>query len=315
VARKAARGSAEVDGPLIARIKEEGLKKSQVMQTLDYLTNAIGPRLTASPNMKRANVWTRDRLSSWGLKDAHLEAWGPFGRGWSLKRFSMQVVEPLCIPIIAHPKPWSRGLEDGPIVGDVVVFDAKNEADLDRFRGKLKGAIVLMGPTREVAARFQAQGQRLNEADLLALADAPEPRPRAGRRAFSGQTAPRSGGAGGAAGATLSFLRTRDKFLLDEGVAVLASPARSGDGGTIFVDGIATPLRLPDSSSGPIARGYAPDAGPSLPQVAVGVEHFNRLVRMIAQGEKPRMAVDLAVRFHDDDLMGYNTVAQIPART
>ena len=49
------------------------------MTHLDYLTNVIGPRLTASPNMKRANNWTRDKLDEWGLKDAHLEAWGPFG--------------------------------------------------------------------------------------------------------------------------------------------------------------------------------------------------------------------------------------------
>src|ERR1700677_1985004 len=82
----------------IERIKEEGLKHSQVMATLSYLTDVIGPRLTGSPNMKRANEWTRDKLAAWGAAHAHLEAWGPFGRGWSLKRFSAQVVEPQCIP-------------------------------------------------------------------------------------------------------------------------------------------------------------------------------------------------------------------------
>ena len=75
----------------IERIKEEGLKHSQVMATLSYLTDVIGPRLTGSPNMKRANEWTRDKLAAWGAANAHLEAWGPFGRGWSLKRFSAQV--------------------------------------------------------------------------------------------------------------------------------------------------------------------------------------------------------------------------------
>src|SRR5258705_9143899 len=71
----------------IAKIREEGLKRSQVMETLSYLSDVIGPRLTGSPNMKRANEWTRDQLTKWGLENAHLEAWGPFGRGWSLKRF------------------------------------------------------------------------------------------------------------------------------------------------------------------------------------------------------------------------------------
>ena len=83
----------------IERIKEEGLKHSQVMATLSYLTDVIGPRLTGSPNLKRANEWTRDKLTAWGLVNARLEPWGPFGRGWSLKKFSAQVVEPQCIPL------------------------------------------------------------------------------------------------------------------------------------------------------------------------------------------------------------------------
>ena len=91
----------------IERIKDEGMNRSQVMQTLSYLTDVIGPRLTASPNMKRANEWTRDQMTKWGMSNAHLEAWGPFGRGWSLKRFSAQVIEPQAIPLIAYPKAWS----------------------------------------------------------------------------------------------------------------------------------------------------------------------------------------------------------------
>ena len=74
------------------------------MATLSYLTDVIGPRLTGSPNMKRANEWTRDKLAAWGLANAHLEAWGPFGRGWSLKRFSAQVIEPQCIPLDRLPQ-------------------------------------------------------------------------------------------------------------------------------------------------------------------------------------------------------------------
>jgi len=92
---------------VLDRIKEEGSKNSQVMQTLSYLTDVIGGRLTNSPNMKRANEWTRDTMTKWGLQNAKLEAWGPFGRGWSLKSFSAQVVAPQAFPIIAYPKAWS----------------------------------------------------------------------------------------------------------------------------------------------------------------------------------------------------------------
>ena len=88
----------------IERIKDEGLKRSQVMATLSYLTDVIGPRLTGSPNLKRANEWTCQTLTKWGLANAHLEAWGPFGKGWTLKRFSAQIIEPQCIPLIAFPE-------------------------------------------------------------------------------------------------------------------------------------------------------------------------------------------------------------------
>src|SRR5689334_9762295 len=160
----------------IQRIKDEGMNRSQVMQTLSYLSDVIGPRLTASPGMKRANEWTRDQLTKWGLQNAHLEAWGPFGRGWSLQRFSAQVTEPTAFPVIAYPKAWSPGLS-APLTSDVVYVDAKTEADLEQFKGKLNGKIVLTAPLREVAAHFETLGTRLNEKDLLTLADAPEPRP------------------------------------------------------------------------------------------------------------------------------------------
>jgi len=94
------------EDPMITKIKDEGMNRSQVMQTLSYLSDVIGPRLTASPNAKHANEWTRDTLSKWGLQNAHLEAWGPFGRGWTLKHFSAQVIAPQDIPLIAYPKAW-----------------------------------------------------------------------------------------------------------------------------------------------------------------------------------------------------------------
>src|SRR5436309_1411364 len=67
-----------VADPALDRIRDEGLNHSQVMQTLGYLSDVIGPRLTGSPNLRRANEWTRQRLESWGLVEAHLEEWGPF---------------------------------------------------------------------------------------------------------------------------------------------------------------------------------------------------------------------------------------------
>src|SRR2546430_2613216 len=207
----------------IAKIRDEGLNRSQAMQTLSYLSDVIGPRLTASPGMKRANEWTRDTLTKWGLQNAHLEAWGPFGRGWTLKRFSAQVTDPQDIPLIAYPKAWSPSL-DGPLTAEVVYIDAKDENDLQKFKGQLRGKIVLTGPTREVKARFEAPGTRRDEKNLLALADAPAPSPREGGN---------RGGRGAEFRAAQRFTNLKYLFFQNEGAALLIDPSRAGDGGTI----------------------------------------------------------------------------------
>lgn len=289
----------------IERIKDEGMNRSQVMQTLSYLSDVIGPRLTASPGMKRSNEWTRDQLTKWGLQNAHLEAWGPFGRGWSLKRFSAQVSEPLSIPLIAYPKAWSPGTT-GPLTAEVVYVDAKDEADLQRFKGKLKGAIVLTGKMREVKAHFEPLATRRDEKDLLSLADAPEPRPGAGRRF---QLTPEQRTA-------FQFAAKKLPFFTDEGAALLIDASRAGDGGTIFVQSATVPQPVSDDPFGPNAprqiQAYDKTAPKVIPQLVVAVEHYNRMARMIEAGEKVKMTVDLAVEWQDVDPMAYNTVAEIP---
>ena len=286
----------------IQRIKDEGMNRSQVMQTLSYLSDVIGPRLTASPGMKRANDWTRDQLTKWGLQNARLESFGPFGRGWTLKRFSAQVVEPLAIPLIAYPKAWSPGLAS-PLTAEVVYVDARTEADLEKFKGKLNGKIVLTAPVRDVPAHFQAQGTRLGEKELLALADAPEPRPTGGGR----------GNFGGNRGA-FQFAGAKLRFFQAEGAAVLVDPSR-GDGGTIFVQSAQVPPPVTDPNATTPFRGTPPydkSAPKVTPQLVLGIEHYNRVVRMIQAGEPVKMTVDLSVAWQDADLMGYNTIAEIP---
>ena len=292
----------------VRRIKEEGLKRSQVMETLSYLSDVIGPRLTASPNMKRSNEWTRDQLTRWGLQNAHLEAWGPFGRGWTLKRFSAQVTEPQAIPLIAYPKAWSPAL-DGPLTAEVVYVDAKDESDLQKFAGQLQGKIVLTAPMREVKAHFEAPGTRLDEKSLLALADAPEP-----------PATQRGGGGGGGRGEAFRlaqrFVQTKYMFFQKEGAALLIDPSRVGDGGTIFVQSATVPQPPAAGPPGPGAprqiQSYDKNA-PTIPaQLVLAIEQYNRIVRMIQAGEKVKLAVDLAVEWQDADPMGYNTVAEIP---
>jgi len=293
----------------IARIRDEGMNRSQVMDTLKYLSDVIGPRLTNSPGMKRANEWTRDQMTKWGMQNARLEAWGPFGRGWTLKRFSAEVVEPQAIPLIAYPKAWSPGT-NGTLTAEVIYLDATDEAGLEKYKGKLKGAIVLTGAMREIKARFEPQGTRLTEKELLALADAPDPANAPARPPF--QATPEQI-------AQFVFNLKKANFLMNEGAALLVDPGR-GDGGTLFVQSASVPQPIPDTLDPSVIatffrRGIAPydkSAPKLLPQIVVAGEHYNRMVRMLQAGEKLRMTVNLDVQFQDQDLMGYNTIADIP---
>ncbi|HZB43816.1 MAG TPA: hypothetical protein VE360_01160, partial [Pyrinomonadaceae bacterium] len=218
----------------VQRIRDEGLNRSQVMQTLTYLTDVIGPRLTGSPQMKRANEWTRDKLTSWGLANAHLEPWGPFGRGWSLRRFSAEVIEPQAFPLIAYPKAWSPGLA-GPLTAEAVYIDAKDEAGLQKYKGQLRGKIVLASPVREVKAHFEAEGTRLTEKELLDLANQPDPATRPQQQRFRGTPEMR---------ALIQFNAQKLNFFQQEGAAMVLEAGR-GDGGTLFVQGASVPQPLP----------------------------------------------------------------------
>ena len=132
-----------VDLVAVTRIREEGLANSKVMDTLAYLTDVIGPRVTGSPQLKQANEWTRLQLQSWGLANAHLEAWGPFGRGWSLERTAVHMVAPAAAPLIALPRAWTPGT-GGPRRAPVVKVHIETEADMEKYKGQLEGKIVLL---------------------------------------------------------------------------------------------------------------------------------------------------------------------------
>ncbi|HMJ91307.1 MAG TPA: M20/M25/M40 family metallo-hydrolase, partial [Candidatus Acidoferrum sp.] len=326
----------------IAQIRDEGLNRSQLSNTLSYLCDVIGPRLTASPNLRRANEWTRDTMLSWGMTNGALETWGPFGRGWSLQKFSAQIVEPDAIPLIAWPKAWSPGL-DKPLTSGVVLVDARTETDLNQFKGKLKGKIVLVSSQREVKARFEAPGVRLNESNLLRLANAPvgsRPSPRRspvapeilsnspaasvlGLRSNAFQAVITNGAATNQPRAVATRTNApsrsinsgeRFQFAAREGAAVIVSTSGEGDGGTIFVQSATVPFTN-SNLRGPSGRNpsaWSTNASRVPPQMTLAAEDYNRLARMLQHGEKLKMNVELAAQFHTDELMAWNTVAEIP---
>ncbi|HRH46930.1 MAG TPA: M28 family peptidase, partial [Pyrinomonadaceae bacterium] len=296
---------------VIDKIKDEGMNRSQVMQTLSYLSDVIGGRLTASPNMKRANEWTRDTMSKWGMQNAHLEAWGPFGRGWSLKAFTAQVNSPQLITVTAYPKAWAPSTK-GAVTGEVVYLDAKTDEDLAKYKGQLRGKIVLVSPLRPLKAIDTPLSNRFSDDALAKMAGAPAPPVSQNPNGFSPEQIKNF----------LNFFNTqarRMKFLMDEGAAVMIDNSGQGSGGTLFVQGASVAVELsPDIKSIEDLfnqAGFQPqrkgaDAN-MMPQVTMATEDYNRIIRMIQFGEKPTMTVNVQVQYHDEDSMGYNTVAEI----
>ncbi|MGE5245179.1 MAG: M20/M25/M40 family metallo-hydrolase [Betaproteobacteria bacterium] len=283
-----------------SRITDEALTRSQLMDTLGYLTDEIGPRLTNSPNFRRAAAWTRDRFAAWGLQNAHLEPWGPFGRGWSVTRFSAEMIAPQEMPLIAMPKAWSPAA--GQLTADAVLLEATTTAELEKYRGHLAHRIVLVGRPRPLAPRFAPLATRYSADDLAAFAsDRPfppnnenfAPPPSAGelaRRRFEAE---------------------RLQFLADEHVSLIVEPSGGGfDGGTIAVQAASVPQPA-DTPRAERVYAWNPRAR-TVPQVVVATEHYNRMARLLARGDAVRLAVDLEVQFDDSNLMSSQTLADVP---
>src|SRR5205809_1896786 len=157
----------KVDLAAIYRIKTEAFQHSKVMDHAFYLTDVYGPRLTGSPGLKAAAEWSVKQLNGWGLANANLENWGPFGRGWSQVKFSAHLKEPQYAPLIGFSRPWSPGT-NGPVAAQPVLAVIQNEGDMDKFKGKLKGKIVLIDPPRQLEPQTVAAAKLFSDADLAA---------------------------------------------------------------------------------------------------------------------------------------------------
>jgi carboxypeptidase Q len=288
----------------VAKIKDEGMNRSEAMKTMRYLTDVIGPRLTNSPAQRRANRWTKEQLEKWGMKNAVVDPWGEFGRGWELKGFSASVIAPdEYMPFRAFPKAWSPST-NGTITGDVVYVDATDEAGLEKYKGKLKGAIILLSNERPVRPGFDPTAARQSDENLARMEQA---QPNASAPPQRPQTPPNP------QQGSQQFNARKFRFYFEEGAAVLVEPSGGVDAGTIRVMG-ATPAPQANPTGNPMmgTRVYSKNAPATLPQLVAEVEQYNRLVRLAKQNVPLKMTVNLDAKFQDEDLQGYNTIAEIP---
>ncbi len=286
-----------VDLAALARIRAAALNQSRVMDTVSYLNDVIGPRLTNSPNLRQAQAYAVERLRGWGLSNVHVEPWGPFGRGWSLEGFAANVTSPAFGPLIAFPKAWSPGTH-GTVRGPAVFLDVATPADLDRFKGKLRGRIVLMSPARVLDPLFDPPSHRLSTEELRALADAPLP-----GAAVPFQLSPEQRSAN-----ELNLLKWL--FVRDEGAAVVLQPSVR-DAGTVYVTSATTPYAV-DTPSADRAPAWDLRKPIVVPQAVVAAEQYNRIIRQIVRGIPVELEINIAVRFHEDDPMSGNVIGEIP---
>jgi carboxypeptidase Q len=277
-----------VDLDMVTRIRQEGFRNSKVMETASYLMDSIGPRLTGSPNMKRANEWTSRQLAEWGLANAHVETWEPFGRGWSYEVATVRMLSPDVAELLALPQAWTPG-SDSPIRAKVVKVKLADRDDLEKQKGKLAGKIVLLGETREVKPQEKALSERYDEKTLAELEryEVPGVRPymRAGVPFNREEFARRR-----------EFQRTLAKFLVDEKVAAVLDAGQL-DGGTFRV------------ASSPNA--HRKNAPASVPTLVMAIEHWERLARILDRKEDVELEINLKTKFTDEPSAA-NTIAEIP---
>ncbi|HTP32005.1 MAG TPA: M20/M25/M40 family metallo-hydrolase [Candidatus Acidoferrales bacterium] len=282
----------KVDLNVIHKIKEEALgRDSKVMEHVFYLTDVNGPRLTDSKGYRAAGEWAVKRLQEYGLSNVHLEKWGPFGKAWNIEYYSGHMMEPQYQPIIAYPVAWTPGT-NGVVTGSPMMVTPQTPADLDKFKGKLAGKIVMISAKRDLQMVTTPLGVRYTDAELTDIQAAQIQLPGFGR---GGRGAP--GGPGGGRGAfgqpggvSPQALQT---FLKAEKPALVIQISFNGDGGTLF------------------GGGQSRDANDNLPTIVMAAEHYNRIARLLEHEIPVKLQFEIKASF-DDNVDSFNVIAEIP---
>ena len=276
-----------VNQAVIAKIKTEGFQHSAVMETLSWLSDVYGPRLTGSANLRKAGEWGRDQLTRWGLQQAALEPYGSSTRGWDVDRFSIEMTAPQFMRITGYPRAWSPSTAS-PISGTPTIVEVRTKQDFDKYRGKLRGVIVMNGRPLVVGeVGFEPEATRLSDDDLKKQGRQIDP----GAQAFPNTPT--------------SFWDEEDdfnkalddqvtvlKFFADEGVAALITPSSIGE--DVHVDGF-----------------YDHKWHPTYPGFVISREHYGRIMRLLEKKQPVTLSLNLASRI-TDKVEGFNVVAEIP---
>lgn len=273
-----------VDTAMAARIRAEALgPRSRVMETAVTLSDILGPRLAGTPGYRAAAGWARERLASFGAT-AVLEPWGRRRAGWELQRFSAEMTAPRYLRLHALPKAYSPPTA-GTVSGTPVLAMVSDTGDFARYRGRLRGRIVLNGGTQMRGdSRFDSGATRRTPAELDSLARLTEPGSPATYWEESDDWA-----------ASLATRRRVAEFFREEGAAAVLEPSRH-----------------PDVLQAASYNAYDTDASRFVPAMIVARGDYDQLVRLLQHGDSVRLELSIASRRNEGDTTGYNVIGEIP---
>ncbi len=271
----------EADDQMISRIREEGFRHSQISFIAHHITDVSGSRLTNSPGFRRAATWIIGALQSWGLEHAGLEAWGPFGYGWSVEKTYAAMKAPYYSPLIAYPAPWSgstRGLVSAP----VLMVDRLDSAYIMENANSIRGAIVMVKSQDTLLHQtFKPAGFRYSDSALSRLGDSHMITPMMFQMFIP----------------EIVKENRQEKLLVQAGAAALLEMSREQGDGAVFVDGFA---------------GYDPRYHTNLTKLILEKEDYLKLERILQGGLEVKLDLDIDTKLYDQDLQGHNLIAEIP---
>ncbi|MDQ6756802.1 MAG: M20/M25/M40 family metallo-hydrolase [Bacteroidota bacterium] len=280
-----------IDQSMMQKIRQEGLQNSKVMDIAFHLTDASGPRLTASPGFMRAANYAKNKLAQWGLTNTMLDPWGDFGKSWELQKSYVAMTAPWYKSFEAYPKAWAGGT-NGLRNAEAILISAKDSAGLDAYLGKLKGKVLILDRTDKYDLSFKADAKRYTDADLDSMENfKPQPIDTATQRRRR-DLFQRQGGGGG----LRAMMSTLNSLAVSEGAVAMVSTSPRNHDGTIFVQQ-AGPYKVTDPAN--------------FLDIALGYEDYMTLVRLLRNNIPVKLDVDVQTKFYSDDTKGYNVIGEI----
>ncbi len=295
-------GVENIDLNIYSRIRTEGFTHSKVMQFAGALSDGIGPRLTGSPNMAKANAWTRDTLTAIGLENAHLEDWGEFGMGWQQINTWARMVSPDPEPLWLQAAPWSPATK-GPVTGEIVYVPLSDASELEALKGKLAGKIVMLGAMRTTPDITEALFHRYTDAELKEMESAEGDNDARRRAVLGNQTIEQFLAARRKAAETRAQAL---KMMASEGVAAIITPSRDGGSGG------GTGVIFDDNGANLGRNAQVAESKVVIPNAVMMIEHYNRLARLATNHVPVTVEVNIDTKFTGDHEHGFDTVAEIP---